>query len=124
MDNMKKITRLEVETGLAKLLFYTKVSVYYEPYLQCRDIFEKILNIVEKWLTYYATDGDLSKMTDDEAKSIIKLVDEIPVEAYCYDYYEEIENWVDIVIYYGSCPLNEAFDESKITLKGKNEKDE
>lgn len=124
MDNMKKITRLEVETGLAKLLFYTKLSVYYEPYLPYRDIFEKILNIVEKWLTYYATDGDLSKMTDDEAKSIIKLVDEIPVEAYCYDYYEEIENWVDIVIYYGSCPLNEAFDESKITLKGKNEKDE
>lgn len=124
MDNMKKITRLEVETGLAKLLFYTKVSVYYEPYLPYRDIFEKILNIVEKWLTYYATDGDLSKMTDDEAKSIIELVDEIPVEAYCYDYYEEIENWVDIVIYYGSCPLNEAFDESKITLKGKNEKDE
>lgn len=124
MDNMKKITRLEVETGLAKLLFYTKVSVYYEPYLPYRDIFEKILNIVEKWLTYYATDGDLSKMTDVEAKSIIKLVDEIPVEAYCYDYYEEIENWVDIVIYYGSCPLNEAFDESKITLKGKNEKDE
>ena len=124
MDNMKKITRLEVETGLAKLLFYTKVSVYYEPYLPYRDIFEKILNIVEKWLTYYATDGDLSKMTDDEAKSIIKLVDEIPVEAYCYDYYEEIENLVDIVIYYGSCPLNEAFDESKITLKGKNEKDE
>lgn len=124
MDNMKKITRLEVETGLAKLLFYTKVSVYYEPYLPYRDIFEKILNIVEKWLTYYATDGDLSKMTDDEAKSIIKLVDEIPVEAYCCDYYEEIENWVDIVIYYGSCPLNEAFDESKITLKGKNKKDE
>lgn len=124
MDNMKKITRLEVETGLAKLLFYTKVSVYYEPYLPYRDIFEKILNIVEKWLTYYATDGDLSKMTDDEAKSIIELVDEIPVESYCYDYYEEIENWVDIVIYYGSCPLNEAFDESKITLKGKNEKDE
>ena len=121
---MKKITRLEVETGLAKLLFYTKVSVYYEPYLPYRDIFEKILNIVEKWLTYYATDGDLSKMTDDEAKSIIELVDEIPVESYCYDYYEEIENWVDIVIYYGSCPLNEAFDESKITLKGKNEKDE
>ena len=124
MDNMKKITRLEVETGLAKLLFYTKVSVYYEPYLPYRDIFEKILNIVEKWLTYYATDGDLSKMTDVEAKSIIKLVDEIPIEAYCGDYYEEIENWVDIVIYYGSCPLNEAFDESKITLKGKNEKDE
>ena len=80
MDNMKKITRLEVETGLAKLLFYTKVSVYYEPYLPYRDIFEKILNIVEKWLTYYATDGDLSKMTDDEAKSIIELVDVIHFE--------------------------------------------
>lgn len=120
MDNKKKITRLEVETGLAKLLFYTKVSLYYEPYLPYQDIFKKILNIVEKWLTYYANDGNLSNMSDTEAKSIIDLVNKVPADAYSCDYYEELENWVDIVIYYGSCPLNEVFDENKIILKGKN----
>ena len=61
MNNKKKITRLEVETGLAKLLFYTKISAYYKPYLPYRDIFEKILSILEKWLTYYANDGNYLK---------------------------------------------------------------
>jgi len=53
MNNKKKITRLEVETGLAKLLFYTKISAYYKPYLPYRDIFEKILSILENMELIY-----------------------------------------------------------------------
>ena len=111
----------EVEEALAKLLFYTKLSFYYKEYDKYKNYFKEIFKISKKWLIYYAEDKSLERMTNEEVITAKKILNQIPHEAYHGDYFEEVETFLDVVIYYGSCPINEYFDETKISKKGKIE---
>ncbi len=118
-NNLKILTRYEIETALAKLIFYLLASSKYEPYKEYKNKFEEMLEIVMLWVKYYVDNDNLLNMTDDEVISIQKLMDEIPNDAWNGDYFEEVDIWLSTVIFYGSCPVNQEYDESKIIRKGK-----
>ena len=118
-NNLKILTRYEIETALAKLIFYLLASSKYEPYKKYKNKFEEMLEIVMLWVKYYVDNDNLLNMTDDEVISIQKLMDEIPNDAWNGDYFEEVDIWLSTVIFYGSCPVNQEYDESKIIRKGK-----
>jgi hypothetical protein len=116
----KKIVKnYEVEEAIAHLYFYTKIStIVYKEY---KDTFNKILTIIEKWIGNYAKDENLNFVTEEEAKELIDLRDSVPFEIYVdytVTYYEEVENFIDIILYYASIPINEYYDESTIKVKG------
>lgn len=118
-ENLKVITYYEVEEALAKLLFYVKTSTLYNGYKPYKEIFEKILKIVEKWVEYYVENADLLKISNEEVISINEYMHQIPFEVYQLgNYYEEIDIWLTTVIYYGSCPINEEYNDTLIKRKG------
>ena len=118
-DKFKIVKFYEIEEALAKLQFYIKLSILYKPYNNYKNTFEKMLKIVETWIGYYVEDENLLKMTDEEVIKIKELAEQIPFEAYNLgNYYEEIDTWLTSVIYYGSCPINEEFNEGLIKRKG------
>jgi hypothetical protein len=117
-DNKKIIKNSEVEQSLAHLYFYTKLSTYV--YKNYKDKFEAILQIVENWISYYAMDGNLLRITEDDAKEILIIRDSIPSDAYNELYFEEVVNFIDIILYYVSVPINEEFNENAIKVKGRN----
>ncbi len=80
--------------------------------------FEEMLEIVMVWVKYYVDNNNLLSMTDDEVINIQKLMAEIPSVAWSGDYFEEVDTWLSTVIFYGSCPVNQEYDESKIIRKG------
>jgi hypothetical protein len=117
----KKIVKnYEVEQAIAHLYFYTKIStIVYKEY---KDTFNKILKIIEKWIGNYAKYRNLNFVTEEEAKELIDLRDSVPFEIYVdytVTYYEEVENFIDIILYYASIPINEYYDESTIKVKGR-----
>lgn len=123
IQKIKIVKFYEIEEALAKLLFHLKLSTLYKPYNDYKDIFEEMLKIVEVWIGYYAENENLLKMTDEEVIRIKELSEQIPFEAYNIgNYYEEIDTWLTSVIYYGSCPVNEEYDESLIKRKGEVKK--
>lgn len=103
---MEKITTIEIENALSRLLFNVLASTKYKPYKNYKKLFENILKIIEKWVLYYVEDGNLLRITDDEVNEINRNINEIPFDAYNGDFYEEIDTWLTVVIYYGSCPVN------------------
>ena len=115
--NLKILTRYEIETALAKLIFYLLASSKYEPYKEYKSKFEEMLEIVMVWVKYYVDNNNLLSMTDDEVINIQKLMAEIPSVAWSGDYFEEVDTWLSTVIFYGSCPVNQEYDESKIIRK-------
>lgn len=116
---MKKITKYELEEALSKLLFNVSASIYYKPYLQYQDAFIKILNILNVWVSYYVENGNLLKMSDEEVNNINNAFNSIPFDAYNGEFYEEVDTWLTVVIFYGSCPIGIEFDENMVTRKGK-----
>lgn len=120
-DKEKKILKkYEVEEALAKLLFYLEASINYKPYEKYKILLKKMLDITNKWMQYYLETENLLNMTDKEVDEIKELFNQISFDAYNLgDYFEEIEIWLEVVIYYGSCPVNQEYDESLIIRKGK-----
>lgn len=117
-NNMVQVTKFEVEHALSKLLFYVVASINYKPYSEFRESFENILKVLEKWIAYYVEDNNLLRMTDSEVDKVNEYLNQIPFEAYNGDFYEEIDTWLSVVVYYGSCPIDKDFDESLIKRKG------
>lgn len=115
---MEKITTIQIEEALSKLLFNITASIKDKHYQEYKELFESMLNIVNKWIDYYVEDKNLLRITDKEVDDINNYMNKIPFEAYNGDYYEEVDTWLTVVIYYGSCPVNIDFDESKIVRKG------
>lgn len=116
--NLKMLTYVEIEKSLSRLLFSTYMCMIDENYKDIEYIFEKILDIVRKWIKYYSEDKNLKRITDEESIEAYKLLYEIPIElTYKSVYYEDVENYLDIVTFYPECPINEYFDESKITRR-------
>lgn len=118
-NNLRTVTFYEVEEALAKLMFYVKASLVFKEYEIYKDILEEMLEIVETWVKYYVDNRNLLNMTDEEVIKINDLFNQIPVDTVTLeDYLDEIDIWLTVVIYYGSCPINEEFDESLIKRKG------
>ena len=117
-NNMVQITKFEVENALSKLLFYVQASINYKPYSKFKVLFENILKIVKKWIEYYVEDNNLLRMTDSEVDEINKYLNQVSFDAYNGDFYEEVDTWLSVVIYYGSCPIDKEFDETLIKRKG------
>ena len=117
-SNISKINRYDIEEALAKLLFYIKASLLCKEYEPYKNQFEGLLKIANKWLNYYVENNDLHQMTDEEAYQAYVLRDEIPFDAYMGGYYEEVETFLDVVIYYGNCPIGVQFNEHLIKRKG------
>lgn len=105
MANIKIIKNREVEDALARLYFMTKLSVLEPSYKDYHKYFLNMLVIVEKWLQYYVEDNDLHRISEKEAITIKKYRDSIPFDAYDEIYFEEVVNYIDIVLYYASCPI-------------------
>ncbi len=123
MNNEKKkklkiITRHELEEALAKLFFYINISLKYEQYKTYRKNFADLLKIVNKWLMYYSEDNNLKRVTNEEVIMACTYLDKMPFDAYGGDYYEEVETWLDVVIYYSSCPIGMEFNSEEIVIKG------
>jgi hypothetical protein len=116
-DNKKIVKNSEVEQSLAHLYFYTKLSTYI--YKDYKDKFDAILQIIEKWISYYAMDGNLLRITEEDAKEILIIRDSIPSDAYSEVCFEEVVNFIDIILYYASVPINEEFNENDIKVKGR-----
>ncbi|MBQ3020937.1 MAG: hypothetical protein IJD92_01775 [Bacilli bacterium] len=116
------INRYEVEEALAKILFYIKVSMLYKPYEEYKEYFKELLKIVDKWIKYFVENNDLLKMSEKEVLKAKKIISKIPFDAYDGIYFEEIVNWLDIVIYYGSCPIGKKINENSIIRKDKRYK--
>lgn len=114
------ITSQEVEHALEKLLYNVMASTLYEPYKSYFECFNGLLEIVKIWISYYAKDKNLLKMTDDEVIKAKSMFNKIPFgEAFMKgDFYEEIDIWFDVVVYMGSCPINEKFNPKLIVRKG------
>jgi len=87
-QNIKLNTHNEVETALAKLLFYIHISLIYEPYKKYTKELNGLLDITKKWIIYYAKDRCLQKLSDEEVIEGQRLLDSIPFEAYEGLYYE------------------------------------
>lgn len=120
-NKLRTITFYEVEESLAKLMFYIKASLNFKKYENYKGILKEMLEIVETWVKYYVDNRNLLSMTDEEVVKINELYNQIPVESFILeDYFDEIDIWLTVVIYYGSCPINEEFDESFIKRKGIN----
>ncbi len=109
-EDIRILTRFEIENALAKLLFNITASIVHNPYKEYKGKFKDILKIVNKWISYYVENNDLLKMTDEEVIEARSLIKSIPFEAFHIgDFYEEIEIWFDVVVFYGSCPVGEKF---------------
>lgn len=118
-NKLRTVTFYEVEEALAKLMFYIKSSLTFKKYENYKDILKEMLEIVETWVKYYVDNRNLLSMTDEEVVKINELYNQIPVESFILeDYFDEIDIWLTVVIYYGSCPINEKFDENLIKRKG------
>lgn len=64
-------------------------------------------------------------MTDEEVIKINELFNQISIESFILEnYFDEINIWLTVVIYYGSCPINEEFDENLIKIKGNKQNGE
>ena len=118
---MGKLKNRELEDALARLYFMAKLSLLEPSYKDYHKYFSDIFMIVEKWLQYYVEDNDLHRVSEKETVTIKKYRDSIPFDAYDKIYFEEVVNYIDIVLYYASCPINENFDGSNI-IKKENEK--
>lgn len=117
-NNIVQVTKFEVENALSKLLFYVVASINYKPYSEFKQSFENILNILQKWITYYVEDNNLLRMTDSEVDKVNEYLNQVPFDAYNGDFYEEVDTWLSAVIYCGSCPIDKDFDETLIKRKG------
>lgn len=113
------VKRYDIEEALAKLLFYIEASIKTKEYISFKKSLEELLVIVKNWFDYYISDGDLHRVTDKEAKDAINLCDSIAgTTAYSKVYYEYLEAWLNVTIYYSSCPINQEFDKNSIKRKG------
>ncbi|MBE6141098.1 MAG: hypothetical protein E7172_06205 [Firmicutes bacterium] len=82
---MKKISKRKDDEAFAKSLFYVKSAILFDMYKEYKSCFENILKVLEKWLDYYIKDGNLLIISD-----------------------EEVEIWLTILMYYGSCRKGEV----------------
>lgn len=117
MKNIKIIKNSEVEKDLSYLYFNAKMSSIVLP--EYMEILKKILTILDNMIKYYAEDKNLSRVTEEEVEELLSYRDLIPFDAYKELCFEEMVNYIDIIIYYASCPINEEFDENDIIIKGK-----
>ena len=113
------IKRYDIEEALAKLLFYIEASIETKEYVDFKKTLNELLAIAKKWFNYYIEDGDLHRVTDKQAKHAICLCDSVAGSiAYSKIYYEYLEAWLNVTIYYSSCPVNQKFDKKSIKRKG------